>query len=157
MSAVGAFYLLDGRFSEHGKIFLRLGIIAAVISCITQIFPTGDLHGRYMAKHQPATVAAMEGLFSSQKGAPIVLMGQPNEATQSIDNPIAVNDMLSFLIYGTRRAEVQGLDQFPRDQWPAPLPLLLLILQLSHHGGAGHVFCRADAGGGSPAMARKAV
>src|SRR5215813_11408378 len=107
MSAVGAFYLLEDRFAEHGKIFVRVGVIAGAISCVTQIFPTGDLHGRYMAKEQPAAVAAMEGLFSSQKGAPIVLMGQPNEEKQTIDNPLAVNDVLSFLIYGTTRAEVQ--------------------------------------------------
>ena len=124
MCAVGAFYVLENQFPEHGKIFLRVGVIAGVISCITQVFPTGDLHGRYMATNQPAAVAAMEGLFSSKKGAPIVLMGQPNEETQSIDNPIAVNDVLSFLIYGTVKAEVKGLDQFPREQWPAPLPLL---------------------------------
>ena len=133
MSAVGAFYVLENRFPAHGQIFLRVGVIAGVISCITQIFPTGDLHGRYMAKQQPAAVAAMEGLFTSQKGAPIVLMGQPNEEKQTIDNPLVVNDVLSFLIYGTTRAEVQGLDQVPRDQWPSPLPLLFY----SYHIMAG--------------------
>jgi len=124
MCSVGAFYVLENRFAEHGKIFLRVGVIAGVISCITQIFPTGDLHGRYMAKNQPAAVAAMEGLFSSKQGAPIVLIGQPNVENQTIDNPIVVNDVLSFLIYGTVKAEVKGLDQFPREQWPSPLPLL---------------------------------
>jgi cytochrome d ubiquinol oxidase subunit I len=124
MCAVGAFYVLENQFSESGKIFLRVGVIAGLISCITQIFPTGDIHGRYMAKHQPASVAAMEGLFRTRRGAGIVLMGQPDEETQSIDNPLVVNDVLSFLIYGTTKAEVQGLDQIPRDQWPEPLPLL---------------------------------
>jgi len=133
MCSVGAFYILENRFSEHGKIFLRVGIVAGVISCLAQIFPTGDLHGRYLAKHQPAAVAAMEGLYRTQKGAPIVLIGQPNEENQSIDNPIVVNDVLSFLIYGTTQAEVKGLDQFPRDQWPAPLPLLFY----SYHIMAG--------------------
>jgi cytochrome d ubiquinol oxidase subunit I len=133
MSSVGAFYVLEDRFAEHGKIFLRVGVVAGVISCVTQIFPTGDLHGRYVAKHQPAAVAGMEGLFSSQKGAPIVLIGQPNERTQTIDNPIAVNDVLSFLIYGTTKAEVKGLNQFPRDDWPGPLPLLFY----SYHIMAG--------------------
>jgi cytochrome d ubiquinol oxidase subunit I len=133
MCAVGAFYVLENRFAEHGKIFLRVGVIAGVISCVTQIFPTGDLHGRYMAKHQPAAVAAMEGLFSSEKGAPIVLIGQPDEEKQTIDNPIAVNDVLSFLIYGTTKAEVQGLNHFPRDQWPSPMPLLFY----SYHIMAG--------------------
>ena len=133
MCSVGAFYVLENRFSEHGKIFLQVGVVAGVISCLAQIFPTGDLHGRYLAKHQPAAVAAMEGLYRTQKGAPIVLIGQPNEENQSIDNPIVVNDVLSFLIYGTTQAEVKGLDQFPRDQWPAPLPLLFY----SYHIMAG--------------------
>ena len=124
MCSVGAFYVLENRFSEYGRIFLRVGVIAGLVSCLTQIFPTGDLHGRYMAKHQPAAVAAMEGLFVSEKGAGIVLMGQPDEERQRIDNPIVVNDVLSFLIYGTTQAEVKGLDQFPRDQWPTPFPLL---------------------------------
>jgi cytochrome d ubiquinol oxidase subunit I len=124
MCAVGAFYVLENQFSELGKIFLRVGVIAGLISCITQIFPTGDLHGRYMAKHQPASVAAMEGLFHTQRGAGIVLMGQPDEDKQTIDNPLVVNNVLSFLIYGTTKAEVQGLDKIPRDQWPEPLPLL---------------------------------
>jgi cytochrome d ubiquinol oxidase subunit I len=75
----------------------------------------------------------MEGLFHSEKGAPIVLMGQPDIAAQKIDNPIAVNKVLSFLIYGTTAAEVRGLDQFPRDQWPSTLPLLFY----SYHIMAG--------------------
>jgi cytochrome d ubiquinol oxidase subunit I len=133
MCSVGAFYVLENRFPEHGKIFLRVGVVAGVISCVMQIFPTGDLHGRYLAKHQPAAIAGMEGLFRTKKGAPIVLIGQPNEEQQTIDNPIVVNDVLSFLIYGTTKAEVKGLNEFPRDQWPEPLPLLFY----SYHIMAG--------------------
>jgi cytochrome d ubiquinol oxidase subunit I len=124
MSAVGAFYVLDKRHAETGQIFLRIGVIAGLLSCIAQIFPTGDLHGRYVAKYQPAAIAGMEGLFRTQRGAPIMLMGQPDMEQQRIDNPLAVNNVLSFLIYGTTAAEVKGLDQFPRDQWPTTLPLL---------------------------------
>jgi cytochrome d ubiquinol oxidase subunit I len=69
-------------------------------------------------------MAAMEGVFKSETGAGLVLMGQPNEETGLIDNPIVVNDVLSFLIYGTTKAEVVGLDRVPRDQWPTALPLL---------------------------------
>src|SRR5438874_2945636 len=109
MCAVGAFYVLENRFAEQGKIFLRVGVVVGLISCTAQIFPTGDLHGRYIAKHQPAAVAGMEGLFSTQRGAGIVLIGQPNEEKQTIDNPLVVNNVLSFLIYGTTEAEVKGL------------------------------------------------
>jgi cytochrome bd-type quinol oxidase subunit 1 len=66
----------------------------------------------------------MEGLFKTETGAGLVLMGQPNEETGQIDNPLVVNNMLSFLIYGTTKAEVKGLDQIPHDQWPTTLPLL---------------------------------
>jgi cytochrome d ubiquinol oxidase subunit I len=133
MAAVGALYLLQRRDEEYGRTFLKLGVIVGIISCVTQIFPTGDMHGKYMAKNQPAAVAGMEGLFHSQKGAPIVLMGQPDMEKQTIDNPLAVNDVLSFLIYGTTSAEVEGLDQIPRDQWPSALPLLFY----SYHIMAG--------------------
>ncbi|MFP5206141.1 MAG: cytochrome ubiquinol oxidase subunit I [Acidobacteriota bacterium] len=124
MAAVGAFYLLEGKRQNYGRMFVKVGVIAGVLSCIVVIFPTGDMQGKYMAGQQPAAIAAMEGLFHSQTGAGIVLMGQPDEDQQRIDNPLVVNDMLSFLIYGTTKAEVQGLDRFPRDQWPTALPLL---------------------------------
>ena len=124
MAAVGAFYLLEGHHEEYGRIFLKVGVIAGVISSIVIIFPTGDLAGKYVARYQPAAIAAMEGLFKTETGAGIVLMGQPNEETGQIDNPIVVNNVLSFLIYGTTKAEVKGLDQFPQDQWPTALPLL---------------------------------
>jgi cytochrome bd ubiquinol oxidase subunit I len=146
MSAVGAFYVLENRFAEQGKIFLRVGVIAGLISCIAQIFPTGDLQGRYMAKHQPAAVAAMEGLFNTQRGAGIVLIGQPNEEKQTIDNPLAVNKVLSFLIYGTTEAEVKGLDQVPRDQWPEPLPLLFYAYHIMAGLGTYFVLLMVVAG-----------
>ena len=78
MAATGALYLLQRRFDEYGRIFVKVGVIAGVVSCVAQIFPTGDLHGKYMARHQPVAVAAMEGLFHSEPGAPMVLMGQPD-------------------------------------------------------------------------------
>jgi cytochrome d ubiquinol oxidase subunit I len=124
MSAVGAFYLLEGHRAHSARIFLKVGVIAGLISTILIIFPTGDMHGKYVAKNQPAAIAAMEGLFKTETGAGMILMGQPNEETGEIDNPIVVNDLLSFLIYGTTKAEVQGLDQIPHDQWPTALPLL---------------------------------
>jgi cytochrome bd ubiquinol oxidase subunit I len=109
-----------------------------LISSVLQIFPTGDLHGRYLAKHQPATIAAMEGLFETRMGAPIVLIGQPDPARGTIENPIAVNDALSFLIYGTFRAEVKGLDQFPRKDWPDNIPLLFFAYHIM--AGLGTLF-----------------
>ena len=133
MSAVGALYVLQGRDGSYGRTFLKVGVTAALISSAAQIFPTGDLHGKYLAKHQPAAIAGMEGLFHSEKGAAMVVLGQPDFEHERIDNPLAVNKVLSFLIYGTFSSEVQGLDQTPRADWPTTLPLLFY----SYHIMAG--------------------
>jgi cytochrome d ubiquinol oxidase subunit I len=124
MAAVGAFYLLEGRREQYARIFLKVGVIAGLAASLLIVFPTGDMAGKYLARNQPVAIAAMEGVFQSETGAGVVLMGQPNQETGKIDNPIVVNNLLSYLIYGTTKAEVQGLDRFPSDQWPTALPLL---------------------------------
>ena len=83
MAAVGALYLLQGRDEPYGHIFVKLGVVAGVVSCVLQVFPTGDLHGKYMAKNQPTAIAGMEGLFHSEKGAGMVVMGQPDYESQT--------------------------------------------------------------------------
>jgi cytochrome bd ubiquinol oxidase subunit I len=138
MAAVGAFYLLEGKFEEEGRVFLRLSVIVGIIACIVQIFPTGDLHGRFMASRQPVTMAAMEGLFKTQAGAPVVLIGQPDSETERIDNPLVANDVLSFLLYGTTTAQVRGLNEFPRDAWPTNIPLLFYSYHIM--AGLGTIF-----------------
>jgi cytochrome d ubiquinol oxidase subunit I len=138
VAALGAFYWLNERHSEHAKIFVRLGVIAGLIASAFQIFPSGDLHGRYMAHHQPVTTAAMEGLFNTERGAPMVLIGQPNPEAQTIDNPIALNRVLSFLIYGTFGAEVKGLNAFPKEDWPGDIPLLFFMYHIM--AGLGTIF-----------------
>ena len=92
--------------------------------CIVIIFPTGDLHGKYVAHHQPAAWQRWKACSTRKREPTSCIMGQPDYATGKMDNPIVVDDLLSFLIYGTTKAEVVGLDQFPKDQWPTTLPLL---------------------------------
>jgi cytochrome bd ubiquinol oxidase subunit I len=146
VAATGAFYVLEKSHEVFGRLFLKIGVIAGLISCIIQIFPTGDLHGRYVAKYQPAAIAGMEGLFNTQKGAPVVLIGQPDENAQKIDNPLVVNDVLSFLLYGTTSAEVKGLNEFPRDQWPSALPLLFYSYHIMAGLGTWFVLLMLTAG-----------
>jgi cytochrome d ubiquinol oxidase subunit I len=138
MAATGAYYLLERRFEEHARIFLRIGVVAGALCSVLQVFPTGDLHGRYMVRYQPVTVAAMEGLFRTEAGAPIVLLGQPDTARQRIDNPLVVNRALSFLAYGTTSAEMKGLDAYPPDQWPTNIPLLFFSYHIMV--GLGTIF-----------------
>jgi len=124
MASVGAFYLLWGRCEQYARKFVQVGVVAALIASVLQLFPTGDGQGRMVAFHQPVTLAAMEALFESQPGAPLVLIGQPNVDARRIDNPIQIPNALSFLTYRRWKAEVKGLDAFPQDQWPTNIELL---------------------------------
>lgn len=124
VAALGAFYVLSRKQVEYGKLFLRTGVVAALIGSIWMLFPSGDLHGRMVAKHQPVTLAAMEGHFKTDKGAPIALIGQPDVTNQKLDNAIYIPNVLSFITYRRWDAEVKGLDAFPKDQHPDNIPLL---------------------------------
>ena len=138
MASVGAFYLLWGKHVECGRIFVKTGVVAGCIFSVLQLFPTGDGQGRLVALHQPVTLAAMESLFTSVPGAPLVIIGQPNVDERKIDNPILVPEMLSFLTYRRWKAEVKGLDAFPQDQWPQNIPLLYFSYHIMV--GLGTVF-----------------
>jgi cytochrome bd ubiquinol oxidase subunit I len=124
MASVGAFYLLGGKYREHAKIFVRVGVVAGCGFSILQLFPTGDGQGRMIARNQPVTLAAMEALFATQPGAPLVILGQPDVNQRRIDNPLVVPEMLSELTYRRWQAQVQGLDAFPPNLWPDNIPLL---------------------------------
>ena len=124
VASLGAFYVLSGRQIEFGKLFLKAGVIAACAGSIWMLFPSGDWKGQLVAKHQPVTLAAMEGLFDTTAGAPLVLIGQPDMEKQRLDNAVHIPKMLSFLTYQRWEAEVHGLNSFPRDDWPDNVPLL---------------------------------
>jgi cytochrome d ubiquinol oxidase subunit I len=124
MAALGAFYLLSGQHGTYARTFLRTGVVAGAIASALMIFPTGHENSRQVFEHQPVKGAAFEGLFRTERGAGILLVGQPNMETMTIDNPLEIPRALSFLVYEDLWAKVKGLDAFPREDWPDNLPLL---------------------------------
>jgi cytochrome d ubiquinol oxidase subunit I len=124
MAAIGAFYLLSGAHEEYGRTFVRIGVLVGVVASVLQLWPTGDGQGAMIARHQPVTLAAMEGLFHTRNGAPLAILGQPDVANQRLDNPLTIPSGLSFLTYRAWTAEVKGLDEFPRDTWPDNVELV---------------------------------
>ncbi len=124
VAGIGAFYLLSGVKHEFGKLFLKVGVIAGFISSFLVAFPTGDQQAKNVAEMQPATLAAMEGLFETQEGAGIVLIGQPNMEQKRIDNPIHVPYILSLITYKRFDAEVKGMNEYPESELPTNIPLL---------------------------------
>ncbi len=101
VAGAGAYWALMGQHREHASICLRTGVITGLIACVLVLFPTGDQHGKLVARHQPVTLAAMEGLFESGPDAELAIIGQPNVPARRLENPIVVPYVLSFLAYGS--------------------------------------------------------
>lgn len=119
VASIGAFYLLNNKHSESGKLFVKTGVIFGLISSILVAFPTGDWAAKNVAKHQPVTFAAMEGIFETEDGgAEIILIGQPDVDNKKLDNKIAVPNVLSFLTYQRWDAQIKGLNEFDESVYP---------------------------------------
>jgi cytochrome d ubiquinol oxidase subunit I len=138
MAAIGAYYMLSKSHQDYAKIFLRTGVIVGFIAALLQLSPTGDIQGRMITEHQPPTLAAMEGLFHTQDGAPLAILGQPDVPNRKLENPLVVPHMLSFLTYRAWSAQVKGLDSFPESDWPDNI----VLLYFSYHimVGLGTIF-----------------
>src|SRR3954453_14374009 len=124
LAAMGAFFLLLGRHERFGRLSVRVGVIGALIFCALQIFPTGDRAAHDVAVHQPATFAAMEGGFKTEKGAPLVIIGNPNTEKRKLDSQLALPHFLSVLTSRRWNEQLKGLDAIPQKDWPDSVPLV---------------------------------
>jgi cytochrome d ubiquinol oxidase subunit I len=124
LAAGGAFYALQGRHLEFSRICLTVGVVGALIFTTLQVFPTGDQHARQVARYQPSSFAAAEGLFPTEKGAPLVIIGNPDTTRRTLDSSIEMPRFLSFLTSRRWNAKVTGLNDIPTDRWPSSVPLV---------------------------------
>lgn len=125
IASIGAFYILRNKNLEYGKLFLKTGVIFGLIATLLIAFPTGDWNAKNVAKYQPASFAAMEGVFKTEPGGTeIVLIGQPNMVAKKLDNKIAVPDVLSFLTYKNWNKPIKGMNQFKKEDLPDNIPAL---------------------------------
>ncbi|HTO53175.1 MAG TPA: cytochrome ubiquinol oxidase subunit I [Myxococcota bacterium] len=130
VAAVGAFYVLRGIHVAQARLYLRAGTRAALVASLLVAFPTGDQQAKMVGRHQPVTLAAMEGRFAGGPMAGVAMIGQPNVAARRLENPIEVPGALSFLAYGTFESYVHGLDEYPEDTWPDNIELLYYSFHL---------------------------
>jgi len=118
MGGVGAFYLLSNQHAEFARLSVKMAVIAGLILSLTQLFPTGDMDSHNVVEYQPTKLATMEGLFETEKGAPLAIIGMPDTQNSRLIDPVFVPDFLSFLAYGNLHATVNGLATYPKDLWP---------------------------------------
>jgi cytochrome d ubiquinol oxidase subunit I len=120
VAGVHAWLILKNQNKDfHTKAF-RISIVFAAVAAILQPL-SGDLSAKDVAKRQPAKLAAMEALFKTEKSAPLLIGGLPDEKNQRVDYAIELPGMLSFLVHGNFHEEVKGLDTIPPENHPPVL------------------------------------
>lgn len=112
MIGLSAWQIWRQKANASTRPVLRMALVLAAVVAPLQIL-MGDLHGLNTLQHQPQKVAAMEGLWKTQQGAPLVLFGIPNAQTQSNDYAIEIPKGASLILTHQLDGELKGIDAFP--------------------------------------------
>lgn len=127
VAGVHAILYMKTRYTIHKKA-IRIALTFAAVAAILQPL-SGDHAAKMVAKLQPAKLAAFESHFETSTRAPLVIGGIPDTDERKLNHAIRIPGALSFLAHGDFDAEVLGLEEFPRDEWP-PVLITHLAFQL---------------------------
>jgi cytochrome d ubiquinol oxidase subunit I len=117
VAGLSAFRWLRGEREPDVAAALRTGVLLAATLIPVQVF-VGDLHGLNTFEHQPAKVAAMEGVWQDERGAPMLLFALPNEAERRNDYAIGIPRLASLILTHELDGEIRGLDSFKGEHPP---------------------------------------
>jgi cytochrome d ubiquinol oxidase subunit I len=117
LAGISAYRWLKDDRAKDVMAALRTGVMVAAVLIPVQIV-VGDLHGLNTLKYQPAKLAAMEGIWETQKGVPAVLFAIPDQATQSNRYEIAIPKLASFYLTHDWNGEVKGIKEFGEQHPP---------------------------------------
>ncbi len=128
MLGISAGYLRRGDHEDFARKSFKTALVAGFIAAVLQL-PLGHYHAVQVAGTQPEKLAAFEGLFETRKEAPLLIFGLPDAEEGTVHSAVQVPGLLSFLVAFDTQAEVKGLNDFPRDEWP-PLGLTFYSFHL---------------------------
>ena len=120
VAGLSAWRLLKAPSDPGAAKTLRFGAHLAAVLVPVQVV-VGDLHGLNTLEHQPAKIAAMEALWETRSGAPLVLVAIPNEETRTNDFAISIPKALSLILVHDAEGEVKGLNSFEDHPPVAPV------------------------------------
>ena len=114
IAGISAFRLLIGGHTRGVRAALRTSLVAAALLIPVQIF-VGDMHGLNAKEYQPAKVAAMEGVWETQNGAPLLLFAIPDQEARENRFEIGIPNLASFILTHDWNGEVKGLNEYVTD------------------------------------------
>ncbi len=128
VAAIHAWQLMKGRAPGFHRRALGIGLAVGVPAALLQPL-SGDIAAKMLAVYQPAKLAALEGQFVTEQSAPLRIGGWPDMEARETRFALEIPGGLSFLATGDFNAQVKGLDQVPREDWPA-VPVVHVAVQL---------------------------
>jgi cytochrome bd ubiquinol oxidase subunit I len=128
VAGIHAFMLRRDTNNRFHKAAVSIALVVGGVSAILQPL-SGDYLAKSVAKTQPVKLAAFEGQFQTEKGAPLRVGGIPDEAAGETRHAIEIPYALSLLAYGDPNAVVKGLNDFPADKRP-PVAIVHISFQI---------------------------
>ncbi|MDR3556554.1 MAG: cytochrome ubiquinol oxidase subunit I [Syntrophobacteraceae bacterium] len=128
VGGVGAWYLLRARHVRQARVMFGMAMIMAIFVAPMQLL-FGDAHGRNTFEYQPEKVAAMEGLWESERGAPSILFGWPDQKDEVTKYAIEIPKLSSLILTHELNGLVRGLKEWPRDERP-PVALVFFAFRV---------------------------
>jgi len=138
VAGIHAFMLLRDRQNRFHKAALAIALAVGGIASILQPL-SGDLIAKRVARTQPVKLAALEGQFETQNGAPLRIGGIPDEEAGVTRYAIEIPYLLSILAHGSPKSFVLGLNEFPPDQRP-PVAIVHIAFQIMVACGVAMMF-----------------
>ncbi|MCB9357833.1 MAG: cytochrome ubiquinol oxidase subunit I [Calditrichaeota bacterium] len=128
VAGISAYWLLKNKSAALAKKSLKIAVIFGLIVAGLEVFPLGHEHGQQVATTQPEKFAAMNGIYATETGAPIMLFAVPLNRPPELIAKLQIPGLLSWLAFGDVHAEIRGINEFPREDIP---PLFLTFV--SYH------------------------
>ena len=111
LAGVSAWQLLRGTPNASTARVLRVGVTVAAVMVPVQVL-VGDLHGLNTLEHQPQKIAAMEGIWHTERGVPLLLFAWPDEQARANRWAVGIPRAGSLILTHDSNGEVKGLNEF---------------------------------------------
>ncbi|MBT0586156.1 cytochrome ubiquinol oxidase subunit I [Alteromonas oceanisediminis] len=117
VAGISAYRMYRGDSKQAPKVTLKTALFSAALLAPTQAF-IGDLHGLNTLEYQPQKVAAMEGIWETEKGAPLLLFAIPDEDARENRYAIGIPKLASLILTHDLNGEIKGLNEFKGEHPP---------------------------------------
>jgi len=144
VAGVAAYLLRKDKEDGLARAALRLAVVFGLVASVLELFPFGHIHARQVAHTQPEKFAAIEGLYSSQSAAPMVLFAYPVTPPPELKAKVEIRGVLSWMAFGDINAPIRGITDFPPENRP---PLWLTFVSFHNMVVLGLYFIAAMAWG----------